>query len=281
MTALIVGPLSMHDMPGLMIAWLMSTGRYGIATTPLSISDPGYENTDPCYTTWLSLLNSPSGSEGVYGGGKYIFIWGAQALASEATQTVILNHNLGIAAVQDNYGDTFYYDSCILILNTTQFYTDTPPNIPIELIGDVAYVMTPSGGNSWVANRLVVPGPGLLSNLIGGFDLYASYEDYVNGLTNSFIITTSSGYSPTPRSSYGSLSFGFSIGYESASIFVEYTLPSIGGASEGISVSTYHQPRPTGLMQITIHGTFTIASVLSTYQAMPTSLMVSLSVVQA
>ncbi|WP_054856041.1 hypothetical protein [Vulcanisaeta sp. JCM 16161] len=246
-TALIVGPLNMHDMPGLVITWLMVTGRYGIATTPLSTLDPGYENTDPCYATWLSLLNAPSGSEGVYENDEYIFIWGAQALASEATQTVIINHNLGIAAVKDNYGDTFYYDSCILILNTTQFYTDTPPNIPIELIGDVAYVMTPSGGNSWIANRIVVLGPGLLSNLIGGFDLYASYEDYVNGLTNSFIITTSSGYSPTPQSSSGSLFFGFSIGYESASIFVEYTLPSIGGASEGISVSTYPSASAYGL----------------------------------
>ncbi|WP_054853843.1 hypothetical protein [Vulcanisaeta distributa] len=53
--ALIVGPLSMHDMPGLVIAWLMSTGRYGMVTAPLSISDPGYENTDPL----LRILAKP------------------------------------------------------------------------------------------------------------------------------------------------------------------------------------------------------------------------------
>ncbi|WP_243675731.1 hypothetical protein [Vulcanisaeta distributa] len=159
-----------------------------------------------------------------------------------------MNHNLGIAAVQDNYGDTFYYDSCILILNTTQFYTDTPPNIPIELMGDVAYVMTPpSGGNSRIINNRALPGPGLLYNLISGFDLYTSYEDYVKGLTNSFIITTSSGYSPTPQSSSGSPSFGLSIDYETASMFVEYTLPSISGASEGISVSTYPSASAYGL----------------------------------
>ncbi len=85
-------------------------------------------------------------------------------------------------------------------------------------------------------------------NLIGGFDLYTSYEDYVKGLTDSFIITTSSGYSPTPQSSSGSLSFGFSIGYPyEVSIFVEYTLPSISGASEGISVSTYLSASTYGL----------------------------------
>ncbi len=226
-------------------------GRYGVVVIQSSDLDPSYENTDPCYATWLSLLNAPSGSEGVYENGEYIFIWGgAQALASETTQTITINQDLGIAAVQDNYGDTFYYDSCILILNTTQFYTDTPPNIPIELIGDVAYVMTPpSGGNSQVINNRVFPGPGLLYNLIGGFDLYTSYEDYVNGLTNSFIITTSGGYSPTPQSSSGSLSFGFAIGLpEEVSVFVEYTLPSIsGGAGEGISVGTYPSASAYGL----------------------------------
>ncbi len=114
-------------------------------------------------------------------------------------------------------------------MNTTQFYTDTPPNIPIELIGDVVYVMAPFGGNARPGPRgIYFPGPAQLSNLIGGFDLYTSYEDYTNGQTNSFIITTSSGYSPTSQSSSSSLSFGLYIGYPPG-VFVEYPLASAYG----------------------------------------------------
>ena len=249
--AVLVGPVGFKALPNLLRNWLASIeAAKGLIKLPTTSQDP--TNWDPCYVAYADLLNGPSGSGGVYGSGKFILIWAPGVLESEGTAPVIAN-SVGIEAVQDNFGDVFFYDSCILIENTTGLLSIyTPPAIPVQLVGDVAYFMTPEGGNSRIIFRGYIPGPGALYQLIGGFDTYKSYEAYKKGLSSALIVTpTTSNYKPTPQGTSSSLSFGFEAGYPAfAAVYVPFTIPSGSGASESIGVSESPQASAYNLYEI-------------------------------
>jgi len=250
--AVLIGPVSLEGLPNLLRSWLASIeAAKGLIKLPTTNQDP--TNKDPCYVAYADLLNGPSGSGGVYGNSYLILIWVPGVLESETTTPVVAN-SVGIEAVQDNFGDVFFYDSCILIENTTGLLSIyTPPAIPAQLMGDVAYLMTPEGGNSRIIFRgYPIPGPGALYQLIGGFDTYKSYEAYKNGLSSAFIVTpTTSNYEPTPQGMSSSLSFGFEVGYPAfAAVYVSFTIPSGSGASESIGVSESPQASAYNLYEI-------------------------------
>jgi hypothetical protein len=250
--AVLIGPVSLEGLPNLLRSWLASIeAARGLIKLPTTNQDP--TNWDPCYVAYADLLNGPSGSGGVYGNSYLILIWAPGVMESETTTPVVAN-SVGIEAVQDNFGDVFFYDSCILIENTTGLLSIyTPPAIPVQLVGDVAYFMTPEGGNSRIIFRgYPIPGPGALYQLIGGFDTYKSYEAYKKGLSSVFIVTpTTSNYKPTPQGTSSSLSFGFEIGYPAfAAVYVSFTIPSGSGASESIGVSESPQASAYNLYEI-------------------------------
>jgi hypothetical protein len=140
--------------------------------------------------------------------------------------------NLGVEAVEDNYGDMFYYDSCILMYNSVA--NPSPPYIPAELMGDVAYTMASNG---------LVP-----LSMLGDFDMYTSYESLgneveFNGICYPYFynayIADGDGYEPTPLSSIGSFSIGFS--FPPPGISITYTPPSSGGGLVSVSTTPYYE----------------------------------------
>jgi hypothetical protein len=177
------------------------------------------------------------GSGGVYTSGNYTFLWGMQALESQGA----LGSTYGVQAVEDNYGDTFYYDSCILMFNSLT--SINPADIGAQLMGDVAYTLTNSG--FYMHTRI-----GLLYYLIGGFDMYTSYESLgneveFNGICypyfyNAYVADAQNVYEPTPTSfPAGSFSIGFTLPPSSTSI--TYTPPSSGGVNIGVSTTPYYE----------------------------------------
>jgi len=165
-TALLVGPIRPDRLAYVAANWarLKSADNRPAAT---AMADPTDINWDPCYATYTQALQSG-------GFGNNIFLWGMQILGSQGAPT---SDSYGVMAVEDNYGDIFYYDSCILMASSLTFPNQNPPQIPVALMGDVAYYMTPSGGNEvYIGGGVSSQGPGALEELIGGFDAYASYQ---------------------------------------------------------------------------------------------------------
>jgi hypothetical protein len=206
-------------------------GEIKLPTTNQNLS---YQNVDPCYAVYQNLANSGVyGSGGVYTSGNYTFLWGMQFLESQGA----LGSTYGVQAVEDNYGDEFYYDSCVLMDN---FLVSTNPAfIGAQLMGDVAYYQTYSGG--------VQPGLGALFYLIGGFDMYTSHEYLGNEVEtnyvcypytyNAYVADSSGSYEPAPTSSsIGSYSISFN--FPPPSISIIYTLPSSSWGGVNIDVST-------------------------------------------
>jgi hypothetical protein len=202
---------------------------------PTTNQDPSYQNVDPCNTVYWN--SNWQGSSGVYTSGSFIFLWGMNALESQGA----LGSTYGVQAVEDNYGDTFYYDSCILMFNSLT--SINPADIGAQLMGDVAYTLTNSG--FYMHTRI-----GLLYYLIGGFDMYTSYESLgneveFNGICypyfyNAYVADAQNVYEPTPTSfPAGSFSIGFTLPPSSTSI--TYTPPSSGGVLIGVSTTPYYE----------------------------------------
>ena len=140
-----------------------------------------------------------------------------------------LGSTYGVQAVEDNYGDMFYYDSCIVMKNSLT--SINPAYIDAELLGDVAFTLTSSGAN-YVT----------IYYLIGGFDMYTSYESLgneveFNGICypyfyNAYIALTGADYYE-PQSTSWTQSYSIGVGWP-ASVSVSFSAPSY----ELISVST-------------------------------------------
>jgi len=220
--AVLVGPVSLEGLPNLLRNWLASIeAAKGLIKLPTTSQDP--TNEDPCTVTYQKFLSAPQGSNGVYTSGNFIFLWGMQFLES---QGAIGAWNLGVEAVEDNYGDMFYYDSCILMYNSVA--NPSPPYIPAELMGDVAYTMASNG---------LVP-----LSMLGDFDMYTSYESLgneveFNGICypyfyNAYIALTGADYYE-PQSTSWTQSYSIGVGWP-ASVSVSFSAPSY----ELISVST-------------------------------------------
>jgi hypothetical protein len=185
---ILIGPVSPKALPNLLRNWLASieTAKGDKPTTNL---DTSYQNWDPCYVVYMNDFSTSQGSNSVYTNGDYIFLWGMQALASQGAP---YSYDYGIAAVQDNYGDTFYYDSCILMLNSVLGTTANHEGvIGAELMGDVAYSMSPGG----------IP----VFSMLGDFDMYGSYEALDKPVLfneaykyNAYIADGYGAYEPTP-----------------------------------------------------------------------------------
>ena len=105
--AVLVGPVSLEGLPNLFRNWLASI-ETAKGDKPSTNLDPSYQNWDPCYVTYANDFSASQGSNSIYTSGNYIFLWGMQALASQGAH---YSYDYGIAAVEDNYGDVFYYDS--------------------------------------------------------------------------------------------------------------------------------------------------------------------------
>jgi hypothetical protein len=149
----LIGPVSPKALPNLANNWLASMeAAKGLIKPPTTNQDP--PSADPCYIAYLYFSGSP---RIVYTRDHLIFIWGLQALISQGAGGV---PNYGIVAVRDNYDDVFYYDSCIIMYNFVA--NPSPPYIPAELIGDIAYLMWPGG----------IP----VLSMLGGFSMYGSHE---------------------------------------------------------------------------------------------------------
>jgi hypothetical protein len=235
--AVLIGPVGFKALPNLLRNWLASIeAAKGEIKLPTTNQDPSYQNVDPCYAVYQNLASSGMyGSGGVYTSGNYTFLWGMRALES---QGALGSNDYGVLAVEDNYGDTFYYDSCILMFNSLT--SINPPDIGAQLMGDVAYTLTNSGEYS--------PGLGSLWYLIGDFDMYTSYESLgneveFNGICYPYFynayIADGDGYEPTPLSSIGSFSIGFS--FPPPGISITYTPPSSGGGLVSVSTTPYYE----------------------------------------
>ena len=214
-TALLVGPIRPDRLAYVAANWarLKSADNRPAAT---AMADPTDINWDPCYATYTQALQSG-------GFGNNIFLWGMQILGSQGAPT---SDSYGVMAVEDNYGDIFYYDSCILMASSLTFPNQNPPQIPAALMGDVAYYMTPSGGNEvYIGGGVSSQGPGALEELIGGFDAYASYQAMLNGSTNAFVAAPPSSYQPDSSSTPVG-SFTIDIGLEGLSVTYEPELIS-------------------------------------------------------
>jgi len=189
---ILIGPVSLEGLPNLFRNWLVpieaAKGEIKPTTNPTTNLDPSYINWDPCNAAYNNL-GAPQGSNGVYTSGNYIFLWGMNALESQGASGVPA---LGIEAVQDNYGDMFYYDSCILMLNSVLGTTANHEGvIGAELMGDVAYSMSPGG----------IP----VFSMLGDFDMYGSYEALGKPVLfneaykyNAYIADGYGAYEPTP-----------------------------------------------------------------------------------
>ena len=232
--AVLVGPVNLEELPNLIKNWLVPIeAAKGLIKLPTTNQDP--TNWDPCYAFYWKVLYSGSQNPytGVYTRGNLTFLWGMPILGNQAPP-------LGVAAVQDNYSDVFYYDSCILMANSILAPTPSQQGvIPAELMGDTAYYATYSGG--------VQPGFGELYYLIGGFDMYTSYESLgneveFNGICypyfyNAYVADYSGSYEPTPTG-FPTGSFSINIGILPPSISITYTVPNdLSDILETISVS--------------------------------------------
>jgi hypothetical protein len=235
--AVLVGPVSLKGLPNLFRNWLwLIEVVKGEIKLPTTNQDPNYQNVDPCNTVYWNL-GVPQGSNGVYTSGNFIFLWGMNALESQGAH----GSTYGVQAVKDNYGDKFYYDSCIVMANSLT--STNPAYIDAELLGDVAYNYTYSGE--------FYPGYGAIYYLIGGFDMYKSYKSLGNAVEfnyicypytyNAYVADSYGVYEPTPASSVGSFSIGFS--FPPPSISITYTLPSsswLGGVNIDVSKTPYY-----------------------------------------
>jgi hypothetical protein len=182
---ILIGPVSPKALPNLTNNWLASI-EAAKGDKPTTNLDPSYLNWDPCNAAyWNSNLQ---GSNGVYTSGNFIFLWGMNALESQGA----LGSTYGVQAVEDNYGDKFYYDSCILMLNSVLGTTANHEGfIDAELMGDVAYSMSPGG----------IP----VFSMLGDFDMYGSYEALGKPVLfneaykyNAYIADGYGAYEPTP-----------------------------------------------------------------------------------
>jgi hypothetical protein len=239
--AVLVGPVSFRGLPNLIKNWLVPIeAARGLIKLPTTNQDPSYQNWDPCYVVYMNDFSSSQSSSGIYTSGNYTFLWGMQALVSQGAP---YSYDYGIEAVQDNYGDMFYYDSCILIFNHPPISSSSSTvALPAELMGDVAYGYTYSGEFD--------PGLGALNYLIGGFDMYTSYESlgynvHINGVYypytyNAYIADGSNGYEPAPTSSAGSYSIGITL-FPEPSITITYTPPTSTGPSISVSTTPYYE----------------------------------------
>ena len=231
--AVLVGPVNLEGLPNLFWYWLWSI-RVAKGDKPSTNQDPGdgFRNVGPCYVTYWYFLGWLQSWYGVHPSGNFIFLWDLQSLENQGA-IGISAYDYGIAAVQDNYGDMFYYDSCILMYNFIA--NPSPPYTPAKLMGDVAYYLTNNGSGGWV-------GPGTLWYLIGGFDMYKSHEATINYpyLYNAYVADAQNVYEPTPTSfPAGSFSIGFTLPPSSTSI--TYTPPSSGGVLIGVSTTPYYE----------------------------------------
>jgi hypothetical protein len=234
--AVLVGPVSLEGLPNLFRNWLVPIeAARGLIKSPTTNQDPSYQNVDPCNTVYWN--SNWQGSSGVYTSGNFIFLWGMNALESQGA----LGSHYGVQAVEDNLGDMFYYDSCIVMKNSLT--SINPAYIDAELLGDVAYTLTNSG--FYMHTRI-----GLLYYLIGGFDMYTSYESLgneveFNGICypyfyNAYVADAQNVYEPAPTSfPVGSFSIGFTL--YPLSIYVAYTPPSSGGVLIGVSTTPYYE----------------------------------------
>ncbi|KUO81909.1 MAG: hypothetical protein AT718_02410 [Vulcanisaeta sp. JCHS_4] len=225
--AVLVGPVSLKGLPNLLRNWLwlieVDKGEIKLPTTNQNLS---YQNVDPCYAVFQNLASSGVyGSGGVYTSGNFTFLWGMNALESQGA----LGSTYGVQAVEDNYGDMFYYDSCILMLNSLT--SIRPAFIDAELLGDVAYRYTYSGE--------FYPGYGAIYYLIGGFDMYKSHEATVNypSFYNTYVTDSYGSYVPTPTGSAVSYSIS-----SPPDVSVNYTMPSswLGGVNIRVSTTPYY-----------------------------------------
>jgi hypothetical protein len=226
--AVLVGPVSPKALPNLIKNWLVPIeAAKGEIKLPITNQNLSYQNWDPCYAIYWN--SNWQGSSGVYTSGNFIFLWGMNALESQGAG---ISPALGVDAVEDNYGDTFYYDSCIIMANSLT--SIRPAFIDAELLGDVAYRYTYSGE--------FYLGLGQLHYLIGGFDMYKSHEATINYpyLYNAYVADAQNVYEPTPTSfPAGSFSIGFTLPPSSTSI--TYTPPSSGGVLIGVSTTPYYK----------------------------------------
>jgi hypothetical protein len=186
---ILIGPVSPKALPNLTNNWLASI-ETAKGDKPTTNQDPSYQNMDPCYAAYQSLASSGVyGSGGVYTSGNFIFLWGMQFLES---QGALGANYYGVLAVEDNYGDVFYYDSCILMLNSVLGTTANHEGvIGAELLGDVAYSMSPGG----------IP----VFSMLGDFDMYGSYKALGKPVLfneaykyNAYIADGYGAYEPTP-----------------------------------------------------------------------------------
>jgi hypothetical protein len=202
----------------------------GLIKLPTTNQNLSYQNVDPCYAIYWN--SNWQGSSGVYTSGDFIFLWGMQALASQGAG---VSPALGVDAVEDNLGDMFYYDSCIVMKNSVLGTTANHEGVMgAELMGDVALKLTPSG-----ANHVTI------YYLIGGFDMYKSYESLGNVVETNGVcypyrynayVADGDGYEPTPASFVGSFSIGFTL--YPLGISITYTPPSGTSGYINIYVST-------------------------------------------
>jgi hypothetical protein len=233
--AVLVGPVSFRGLPNLLRNWLASIeAAKGEIKPPTTNQDPtSLQNWSPCYAVYWN--SNWQGSSDVYTSGNYTFLWGMQALESQGAGVSPI---FGVDAVEDNYGDVFYYDSCILMKNSVVGITANHEGvIGAELLGDVAFKLTPSGANY-----------ASLAYLIGGFDMYTSYKSLgneveFNGICYPYFynayVADGDGYEPTPTS-FPVGSFSISFNFPPPSISIIYTPPS--GTSGGVVISVSTTP---------------------------------------
>jgi hypothetical protein len=223
--AVLVGPVSLEGLPNLIKNWLAPIeAAKGEIKLPITNQNLSYQNWDPCYAIYWN--SNWQGSSGVYTSGNFIFLWGMNALESQGAG---ISPALGVDAVEDNYGDTFYYDSCIIMANSLT--SIRPAFIDAELLGDVAYRYTYSGE--------FYLGLGQLHYLIGGFDMYKSYEATINypSFYNAYVADSYGSYVPTPTGSAVSYSIS-----SPPDVSVNYTMPSswLGGVNIRVSTTPYY-----------------------------------------
>ena len=228
--AVLIGPVSLKGLPNLLRNWLASieTTR-GLIKLPITNQNLSYQNWDPCYAVFQNLASSGVyGSGGVYTSGNFTFLWDMNALESQGA----LGSTYGVQAVEDNYGDMFYYDSCILMKNSVLGSTANHEGfIDAELLGDVAYKYTYSGE--------FYLGLGQLHYLIGDFDMYKSHEAATNypSFYNAYITDGYGQYEPTPTGFFPTRSFNNGIIFP-PDIYVNYNVPASAWGGVWIDVST-------------------------------------------
>jgi hypothetical protein len=232
--AVLVGPVNLEGLPNLFWYWLWSI-EAAKGDKPSTNQDPsdGFRNVGPCYVTYWYFLGWLQSWYGVHPSGNFIFLWDLQSLENQVA-IGISAYDYGIAAVQDNYGDTFYYDSCIVMKNSLT--SIRPAFIDAELLGDVAYYLTNNGSGGWV-------GPGALWYLIGGFDMYKSHEATINypSFYNAYITDSYGQYMPTPTGFFPTRLFNIGDAFLS-DIPVNYAVPTSawGGVLIGVSTTPYY-----------------------------------------